>query len=198
MADIKKISAELERLYAVQSKLSRELSDLNIKSIDAGKKVERIDAEIGHGHRRVDELARAKDDEEKIRELRNRKNEEYFAALETYEAYHSEHRDELMQSVIDLFNEIQPLHNELIKKVNAWRDGLSFVNRFYIGRGFRKEYGFFVPSDRAQPESIFTGEDENAIVVLEKILNGEIEIEPEKRTNIYSQVKPRRRGTVHV
>jgi hypothetical protein len=193
---MKEIKTKLTELFQEQKRLSGELSKLNLAFIDAEKRVELIDREIGHGHRRVDELAQAKDELETIRDERNKTNGDYFKALEEYESFHRSSMPELFQSVIDSFDEIQPLHYELMKKINDWRDGLSFVNRFYIGRGVRKDFGFFVPENQPLPNSIFTDEDINAVDVLKKILSGSITL-TDRDPSVFSKVQKRKRGSIY-
>jgi hypothetical protein len=188
--------SELLRLYENQSKLSHELSRLNIAAIDAARKVKMIDKEIGSGYRRYDELQAAKDEFQVAEKLRNKKNAEFFAALEEYEHYHQEIMPQILKSCIAEFESLQPLHNEVAAKVTRWRDNLNFVSRFYVPRSVRKEYGFIVTNGRKLPVSIFEDEDTTAVELLKNIVEGNISIS-DKKLDIYSQVSPRRRGAVY-
>jgi hypothetical protein len=190
------VKTELQRLYAIQNQLFHQLSSLNIQCIDASKAAETIDKEIGHGTRRYDELQQAKDELASLKKERDEINRKYFEALETYEKYHGDVRNELMKETIDLFGETLVIHNEAVKKVNEWRESLAFIQKFYIGRAVRKTYGFFVSTERMAPEPILQLDDEIAVDVLKRIIRGDITIEVPKK-NIYSKVSERRRGTAH-
>jgi hypothetical protein len=190
------VKTELQRLYEIQNQLFHQLSSLNIQCIDAEKMAETVDREIGHGTRRYDELQQAKDELALLKKERDEINRKYFEALEMYERYHHDVRNELMEKTISLFGETLLIHNQALKKVTEWRQSLAFIQKFYIGRAVRKTYGFFVSTERMAPEPILQLDDEIAVDVLKRIIRGDITIEVPKK-NIYSKVSERRRGTVN-
>jgi uncharacterized protein YeeX (DUF496 family) len=188
---------ELLRLYEIQNRLSHELSALNIKCIDAGKRVELIDKEIGSGHRRVDELVAAKDEYKAVEKSRNEVNTKYFEALEEFEEFRRDSMSELFAAAISEYEILEPLHRELMAKISRWRSYMEFLGKYYIPRAIKKEHGFIILNGGQESTgNILESEDERAVVLLQRIIQGEVKNSEPKRGK-YSAVKPRKRGTLY-
>jgi hypothetical protein len=191
--DTNLIRQRFDKLHGEMKRAEGELSRTNLAKIDAENLVKRLDAEIGEGKVRLDDLIEAKDRLEAVTDERNRASEAFQTARDQFESYKSEVSGDLFTAAVSMFEEIAPLHEELKKRVRSWREFVGFLTTHFISRKTRKLVGFRPGQSSILPTSIFSPEDGEAVETLKLFISGTLEPEITKLDDSDGRVRLRQK-----
>ena len=170
--DVTEKRSKFDRLFKTMKHAEAELSRLNRDKIDGENLVKRLDTEIGAGRVRLDELVKAKDELEVVTTERNNASEAYQTARDQFESFKTEVSKDLFSEAVEMYEQIEPKHRELIQSVQTWREYVTFLTTHFISRKTRKLIGFRVGQSSVLPQSIFSEEDEIAVDTIRQFIAG--------------------------